>query len=52
LHINRDDIIKLNEEFHGYVEEDNEPEYIERGLDDLIVNPKYNRTKKIKESII
>ena len=49
LHIDRDDIIKLNKEFHGYVDEDNEPEYIESDLGDLMLNPKYSTTKKIKD---
>ena len=51
LHIDRDDIIRLNKEFHGYVDEDddNEPEYIESDLGDLIMlNPKYSTTKKLK----
>ena len=42
LKLNRDKIIKLNKEFHGFVdEEDNEPEYIESDLGDMIINPKY-----------
>ena len=49
LHIDKDDIIKLNKDFHGYVDEDNEPEYIESDLGDLMLNPKYSTTKKIKD---
>jgi hypothetical protein len=33
-------IIKLNKEFHGFVDvEGDEPEFIESDLGDLIVNP-------------
>jgi hypothetical protein len=41
LKLNRDKMIKLNKEFHGFVdvEEDDKPEFIESDLGDFIVNP-------------
>ena len=51
LKLNRDKIIKLNKEFHGVVDvEDNEPEYIESDFGDLIINPKYNRNNELKDA--
>ena len=47
LKLNKDNIIKLNKEFYGIVD-DNEPEYIESDLGDLIINPKYNRENELK----
>ena len=32
------------------VEEDNEPEYIESDFGDLIINPKYNNDKELKQA--
>jgi 1,2-phenylacetyl-CoA epoxidase PaaB subunit len=43
LKLNKDKIIKLNKEFHGVEDvEDNEPQYIESDFGDMIINPKYN----------
>ena len=51
LKLNRDKIIKLNKEFHGVVDvEDNEPEYIESDFGDLIVNFKYNKNNELKNA--
>jgi len=52
LKLNKDKLIALNKKFHGYedVEEDNEPEYIESDLGDLIINPKYNNDKELKKA--
>ena len=49
LKLNKDKIIKLNKEFHGFVDEveDNEPEYIESELGDMIINFKYNNKKPV-----
>ena len=50
LKLDRDSIIKLNKEFHGFVEEDdNEPEFIESDLGDMIINPKYNTKNQLKD---
>ncbi len=48
LKLNKGKIIKLNKEFHGFEneEEDNEPEFIEIDLGDLIINPKNNNELK------
>ena len=50
--MNKNKLIALNKKFHGYedVEEDNEPEYIESDFGDLIINPKYNNDKDIKNA--
>ena len=49
LKLNKDNIIKLNKEFHGIIEEDdNEPEYIESDLGDMIINPKYSINNKLQ----
>ena len=37
LKLNRNKTIKLNKEFHGFVDEDDEPEFIESDLGDLIL---------------
>ena len=51
LKLNKDKIIKLNKEFHGFVdEEDNVPEYIESDLGDMILNPKYNINNELKNA--
>ena len=50
LKLNRDKIIKLNKEFHGFVDEEDEPEFIESDLGDLIVNPNYNNELKDTEA--
>ncbi len=47
LKLNKDKTIKLNKEFHGIVDE-NEPEYIESDLGDMVINPKYNRENELK----
>ena len=47
LKLNKDKIIKLNKEFHGIVD-DNEPEYIESDLGDMIINPKYNINNELE----
>ena len=50
LKLDRDSIIKLNKDFHGFVEEeDNEPEFIESDLGDIIINPKYNTKNELKD---
>ena len=49
LKLNKDDIIKLNKEFYGVVD-DNEPEYIESDFGDMIVNPKYNSENELKNA--
>ena len=51
LKLDKEKIIKLNKEFHGFVvdkNEDNESEYIESDLGDMIVNLKYNIKNKLK----
>jgi hypothetical protein len=48
FNIGRDDIIKLNKEFHGV--QDDEPEYIESDLGDMIINPKYNNSNELKNA--
>jgi hypothetical protein len=35
-------LIEINKNFHNVVE-DSEPQYIKSDLDDLIINPKFNR---------
>ena len=52
LKLNKNKLIALNKKFHGYedVEEDNEPEYIESDFGDLIINPKYNNDKELKQA--
>ena len=50
LKLNKDKIIKLNKEFHGFVDVDDEPEFIESDLGDLIVNPNYNNELKDTEA--
>jgi hypothetical protein len=50
LKLNRNKIIKLNKEFHGFVDEEDEPEFIESDLGDLIVNPNYNNELKDAEA--
>ena len=53
LKLNRDKIINLNKEFHGIVDvDDNEPEYIESDLGDMIINPKYklNKNKELENA--
>ena len=52
LKMNKNKLIALNKKFHGYqdVEEDNEPEYIESDFGDLIINPKYNNDKELKQA--
>jgi hypothetical protein len=51
LKLNKDKIIKLNKEFHGFVDEEgDEPEFIESDLGDLIINPKYNNELKDAEA--
>ena len=50
LKLNRNKIIKLNKEFHGFVDEDDEPEFIESDLGDLIINPNYNNELKDAEA--
>ena len=52
LKMNKNKLIALNKKFHGYedVEEDNEPEYIESDLGDLIIKPKYNNDKELKQA--
>ncbi len=49
LKLDKDNIIKLNIEFHGIVD-DNEPEYIESDLGDMIINPKYNSENELKNA--
>ena len=49
LKLNKDDIIKLNKEFYGVVD-DNEPDYIESDFGDMIVNPKYNSENELKNA--
>jgi hypothetical protein len=49
LKLNKDKIIKLNKEFYGIVD-DNEPEYIESDLGDMIINPKYNRENELNKA--
>jgi hypothetical protein len=36
LKLNKNKTIKLNTEFHGFVDEDDEPEFIESDLGDVI----------------
>ena len=48
FNIGRDDIIKLNKEFHGF--QDDEPQYIENDFDDMIYNPKYNINNQLKNA--
>jgi hypothetical protein len=50
LKIDRNDIIKLNKEFHGFEDEDNEPQYIESDFGDMIYNPKYNFNNQLKNA--
>ena len=52
LKLNRDNIITLNKKFHGFedVEEDNEPEYIESDLGDMIINPNYNKNNELQNT--
>ncbi len=50
LKIDRDDIIKLNKEFHGFEDEDNEPQYFESDFGDMIYNPKYNINNQLKSA--
>ena len=38
--IDRTDIIKLNKEFHGVGDVEDEPQYIESDFGDMISNPK------------
>ncbi len=47
LKLNRKKIIKLNKEFHGFVDEEDEPEFIESDLGDLIINSNYNNIMKM-----
>jgi 5-methylcytosine-specific restriction endonuclease McrA len=50
LKLNKQKLIKINKEFHGIVENVNsEPEFIKSDLDDLIINPKFNRINKLPE---
>jgi hypothetical protein len=54
LKLNKDNIIKLNIEFHGFVD-DNEPEYIQSDLGDMIVkydskNELQNEEARLKHS--
>ena len=49
LKLNKDNIIKLNKEFYGIVD-DNEPEYIESDLGDMIVNLKYNIDNELRDA--
>jgi hypothetical protein len=49
LKLNKDKIIKLNKEVHGIVEEDdNEPEFIESDLGNMIINFKYNNDNELQ----
>ena len=49
LKLNKDKIIKLNKEFHRIVEEDdNEPEFIESDLGNMIINFKYNNNNELQ----
>jgi len=51
LKLDREKIIKLNKEFHGFVDEvDDEPEFIESDFGDLISNPKYNGNNELKDA--
>ncbi len=49
LKLNKKKIIKWNKEFHGFVD-DNEPEYIESYLDDMIV--KYDSKMNLKMQVL
>ncbi len=50
LKLNKDKMIKLNKEFRGFVDEDDEPEFIESDFGHLIVNPNYNHELKDAEA--
>jgi 1,2-phenylacetyl-CoA epoxidase PaaB subunit len=51
LKLNKKKIIKLNKEFHGFEDvEDNEPQYIESDFGDMIFNPKYNMNNQLKNA--
>jgi hypothetical protein len=51
LKLNKKKIIKLNKEFHGVEDvEDNEPQYIESEFEDMIINPKYNINNQLKNA--
>jgi len=51
LKLNKKKIIKLNKEFHGFEDvEDNEPQYIESEFEDMIINPKYNMNNQLKNT--
>ena len=47
LKIDREKLIQINKKFHGVVETEGEPEFIESDLDDLVPNPNYNEYNKI-----
>ena len=51
LKLNKDKLIKMNKQFHGYEDdaEDKEPEFLESDFGDLIINPKYNEKKDLKK---
>jgi hypothetical protein len=49
LKLNKDKIIKLNKEFHGFID-DNEPEYIEDDFDGMIIKPKYNSKNELQNA--
>ena len=51
LKLNKKKIIKLNKEFHGFEDvEDNEPQYIESDFGVMIYNPKYNINNQLKNA--
>ena len=52
LNINKDKLINLNKEFHGFVDvqEDDEPEFIESDFGDLIVNPNYKQDNELQNA--
>ncbi len=49
LKLNKDNIIKLNKEFHGFVD-DNEPECIDDDFGGMIINPKYSSENELKNA--
>jgi hypothetical protein len=50
LNIDRNDIIKLNKEFYGFEDVEDEPQYIQSDLGDMIINPKYNINNQLKNA--
>ncbi len=51
LKLNKNKIIKLNKEIHGFEDvQDNEPQCIESEFGDMIYNPKYNINNQLKNA--